>query len=91
MHAYLVQCGTKAANHGAQDEGAEGEGRVLVVSNVDKVLRNVSPAGDDGLPVDVEGFFVLVIVTIGRLVRVKDRLLIYRSSDIGHLLLERGR
>ena len=38
-------------NHGAQDDRAERERRVFIVTDVDKVLGNVSSAGNNCLPI----------------------------------------
>ena len=83
--AHLVQSGTKTTNHSTQDGGTEGEGRIFVVSKVDKIPRDVSPIGDDRFPVNKLRLFIYRILEAKRAfiqVRVKGNLLlIARSVD----------
>ena len=60
--SHLVQSGTKTTDESTQDGRTEGEGRIFVVSKVDKIPRDVSPIRNDRFPVNMLQLFIYCIL-----------------------------
>jgi hypothetical protein len=67
---HLVQGGTETANDRAQDDRTESEGRILVISKIDKIPGDVSSTINDWFPFNILRLFICIL-EVGRFIQIQ--------------------